>query len=114
MREARKEALPYRKHAVEVLGVVAESFKVNKFDTVFEMLSPLFRVSEDDEMEEEEEGQHLLKLELHEAAISALGKAFPADDDQTVQGRQSYLCLQFFYYEYLKGNIGRRLLNCFI
>lgn len=89
LREARKEALPYRKHSVEVLGIVIESFKVDAFSTMFEMLSPLFQVpGVDENMEQDEEdqekGQQLLKLELHEAAISALGKAFP--HDETVQG----------------------------
>lgn len=89
LREARKEALPYRKHAVEVLGVVVESFKVDAFDTVYEMLSPLFKLPEPDEQmeddaEDQEEGQQVLKLELHEVAISALGKAFPADE--AIQG----------------------------
>ena len=89
LREARKEALPYRKHAVEVLGIVVESFKIDAFDTVYEMLSPLFKLPEPDEQmeeddEEQEEGQQILKLELHEAAINALGKAFPVDE--SVQG----------------------------
>lgn len=86
MREARKEALPYRRHAVEVMGKVADAFKADLFTAVFDMVSPLFAVPEDkgDEMEQSdddelEEGQQVMALELHEAAILALGRAFPSD-----------------------------------
>jgi len=86
LREARKEALPYRRHAVEVMGKVADAFKADLFTAVFDMLSPLFAVPEEKEGEMEqvddeemEEGQQVMTLELHEAAILALGRAFPSD-----------------------------------
>ena len=83
LREARKEALPYRRHAVEVLGKVTDAFDADLFAAIFDMLSPLFappegEMEQDDE-EDKEEGQQLLILELHEAAILALGRAFPSN-----------------------------------
>jgi hypothetical protein len=83
LREARKEALPYRRHAVQVMGQVAEAFQSDMFPAIYEMLQPLFETKED-EMEEEEEDdpggrQQIETLELHEAAILALGRAFPSD-----------------------------------
>jgi hypothetical protein len=94
MREAKKEALPYRRHAVQVMGQVAEAFQSDMFPAIYEMLQPLFQTKED-EMEEDEEEQEkrqqLETLELHEAAILALGRAFPSDS--TAQGdiRSIYL-----------------------
>lgn len=86
LREARKEALPYRRHSVEVLGKVVDSFQVDLFGQVYEMIQPLFQVKEEGEeaMEEdvedkEQKEQQMLTLELHEAAIMALGRAFPFD-----------------------------------
>lgn len=87
LREARKEALPYRRHAVEVLGQVAEAFQSDLFSAIYEMLEPLFEPKDgemEEDGEEQEEGQQLQRLELHEAAVMALGRAFPTDP--TAQG----------------------------
>lgn len=95
LREARKEALPYRRHAIEVLGQVAEASQADLFSSVYEMISPLFETKEgemeQDDEEEKEEKHQLQTLELHEAAILALGRAFPSDP--AVQGGiDSYFC----------------------
>jgi hypothetical protein len=38
LREARKEALPYRRYAVQVMGQVAEAFQSDMFPAIYEML----------------------------------------------------------------------------
>ena len=100
LREARKEALPYRRHAVQVMGQVAEAFRSDMFPAIYEMLQPLFETKEDEmEEDEEEQGerQQLETLELHEVAILALGRAFPSDP--TAQGLPSVVryLIQFHY-----------------
>ncbi len=87
LKEAKKEALPYRRHAIQVLGEVADAFKVDLFSSAYEMINPLFEVKEEEAMEEEDledkeqKEQQLLTLELHEAAIVALGRAFPSQPE---------------------------------
>lgn len=87
LREAKKESLPYRRHAVEVLGRVVDDFQVDLFQPVFEMLQPLFRTSENESDTEdmEEEGHQVNTLEFHEAAVLALGRIFPLN--VTTQGK---------------------------
>ena len=92
LREARKEALPYRRYAVDVLGRVAEALKVDVFEAAAEMLFPLFQPppeGEEPEEEEEErdEQRQVQLLELHEAAISTLGRTFPSNS----QAQSSHL-----------------------
>ena len=89
LREAKKQTLPYRRHAVEVRGRVVDDFQVDLFQPVFEMLEPLFRTDENgsDAEDMEEEGHQIKKLELHEAAVLALGRAFPLNT--TTQGELS-------------------------
>jgi len=92
LREAKKETLPYRRHAVQVLGLVVDDFRVDLFQPVFEMLQPLFQRPGDDDSDAEdmeEEGHQAKTLELHEAAIMALGRAFPLDE--TTQSKMNQL-----------------------
>lgn len=86
LREAKKEALPYRRHAVQALGQVAEALQSDTFPAIYEMLQPLFEIKEDEmeEEEEKEEREQKESLDLHEAAVLALGRAFPSD--ATAQG----------------------------
>ena len=91
LREARKEALPYRRYAVDVLGRVAEALKVDVFEAAAEMLFPLFQPppegQEPEEEEERDEQRQVQLLELHEAAISTLGRTFPSNS----QAQSSHL-----------------------
>ena len=113
LREARKDALPYRRHAVEVLGQVAEAFQSDLFSSVYEMLQPLFETKEDemeqDDEEEKEEKHQLQTLELHEAAILALGRAFPSDP--TAQGDIEILVIELRQFYDLVEFKNRKLLE---
>lgn len=110
LKEAKKEALPYRRHAIQVLGQVAEAFKVDLFSYAYEMINPLFEVKEDQTMEEEDledkeqKEQQLLTLELHEAAIVALGRAFPSQPESqgTITSHRN-IGLFFYIFFYDKG-----------
>ncbi|KAK4005791.1 hypothetical protein OUZ56_010915 [Daphnia magna] len=85
LREAKKEALPYRRHAIQALGQVAEALQSDIFPAIYEMLQPLFETKEDEmEEEEKEETAQREMLDLHEAAVLALGRAFSSD--ATAQG----------------------------
>ena len=119
LREARKEALPYRRHAVEVLGKVADAFDADLFTTVFEMLSPLFAVPEEkegemeqDDEDDKEEGQQLMMLELHEAAILALGRAFPSNHvTQSIFFNKFIVDFKLLILLFFKVNVGRLIWN---
>lgn len=90
LRESKKEALFYRRHAVQALGQIVESMHVDLFETTFQMLQPIFLPKEsesDDDQDEKEEGQQLLLLELQEAIVISLGRAFPFNPDS-----QSKIC----------------------
>lgn len=101
LREAKKEALPYRRHAIQALGQVAEALQSDIFPAIYEMLQPLFETKEDEmEEEEKEETAQREMLDLHEAAVLALGRAFSSD--ATAQGMTvTSIDFIFWKFEYL-------------
>ena len=106
--------MPYRRHAVEIMGQVAEAFQSDMFPAIYEMLQPLFETKEDEMEEDGEEQGERQQLEtlglLHEAAILAVGRAFPSDS--TAQGMLIGINLIQFQDLFITSNeIYRKLLE---
>jgi len=83
LKECQKEKLSYKIVALKATGQILQATQIDRFRDLYELFSPVIRVSNEVAEEDEEEGKP--SLELQEAVVRCLGNAWPKGRRETQQ-----------------------------
>ncbi|CAL4121852.1 unnamed protein product, partial [Meganyctiphanes norvegica] len=91
-REAAKEKMEYKIHAIKALTTVLDTYNIDKFEQVFDICIPYLTPDKDKEKDEDEEvernkKEESLRWDLNDEMVHSLGRAWPSD--QTTQEKFS-------------------------
>ncbi|XP_066988430.1 proteasome adapter and scaffold protein ECM29 [Macrobrachium rosenbergii] len=80
-REASKEKMEYKIHAIKALTVVLDTYDIDRFEQVFEICLPYLKNDKEDQKDEDEEERNKteesLMWDLIDEMVHSLGRAWP-------------------------------------
>lgn len=81
-REASKERMEYKIHAIKALTTVLDTYQIDRFEEVFDICLPYLRQDKEDHEDGEEEERNKKEESLHwdliDEMVHSLGRAWPA------------------------------------
>ncbi|XP_071525915.1 proteasome adapter and scaffold protein ECM29 [Panulirus ornatus] len=82
-REASKEKLEYKIHAIKALTTVLDTFHIDRFEQVFDICLPYLTPQEQEDTDEEErtKKEESLRWDLIDEMVHSLGRAWPLSKD---------------------------------